>query len=270
MATHLRVAQSEAHEERPSLRGQPVFRIQREGNKIKLRGPAPTAEDQKTVLGMVDASFPGYGLHDRTRVDARYNGGDGWLNAVSFALRKLAFLHNGGAHIYGNQVSLYGVAETAESYKTLQTALQSEPPEGLVLRDVSIRPPEADFIWLAQMQEGSVILHGHVGSHEAKAAISDLAQQLFPEAYVRDETQVTPNGPKDCLSAALISLQMLRQLQSGSVSVSDQLVQLDGVHGAKEAQEEIAMLRKNLPSGFVLEDDAEGGEQTVSSQPVLR
>lgn len=245
------------------LQGATVFRIHRDKNRIKLRGPAPTEEDKKIVLGMIEANFPGFKIVDRTKIDGRHNKSDSWLSGVSFVLRQLALLRSGAAQIAENRISLAGVAETAENYKLVQKSLSSEMPKGLLLENGSIKPPDEDYTWLAQLREGSVIISGHVPDEAAKKALSELAEFLFPEARFDNKTQVAIGAPDDWIQAAQVSLRALRLLQSGSVSIASQILKVDGVPANGEAENEIEALNELLPKGFAIENEIVGSERVL-------
>ncbi len=238
------------------MRGQSVFRIHLDKNRIKLRGPAPNEEDKKIVLGMIEANFPGYSIQDKTKIDARYNTGEGWLSGVSFVLRQMALLRSGAGQISDHQVSITGVAETAEKYQEVEKTLSGELPTGLILQSAAIKPPEADYTWLAQLREGSVVMSGHVPDETAQKALTALAEFLFPEARFDNKTEIIAGAPNDWMQAAQVSLRALRLLQSGSVSIANQVLRVDGVPASEEAGEEIDFLTDLLPLGFIIENES--------------
>ncbi len=247
------------------MRGQSVFRIHRDKNRIKLRGPAPNEEDKKIVLGMIEANFPGLSIQDRTKVDPRHNNSEAWLSGVSFILRQLALLRSGVGQISEHRINITGIAETAESYRLVQKTLSGELPAGLVLENAAIKPPEADYTWLAQLREGSVVMSGHVPDETAQKTLSAFAEFLFPEARFDNKTEVVSGAPNDWIQAAQVSLRALRLLQSGSVSIADHILRVDGVPASEDAGEEIEILNELLPSGFVIENDSLGAERVHST-----
>ncbi|MDX2264161.1 MAG: hypothetical protein NW215_04245 [Hyphomicrobiales bacterium] len=238
------------------LRGEAVFRIQRDKDKLRLRGPTPSADDHKTVLGMIAANFPGDAVTDRSKVDARFNQHEGWLSGVSFVLRQLALLRTGVAQIRDNQVSISGVAASPENYEIVQKSLVSELPSGLTLVRMAVKPPETGFVWLAQFQEGALLLSGHAPSAAARAQLSEAAAALFPEAAFKDMSTAAEGAPENWEQASMFALRALRALQSGSVSLSDYVIKVDGVPAHRDAMREIEQMSDQLPQGYIVENEA--------------
>ncbi len=241
---------------------QPMLRVQRENSRIKLRGGVATAEERKILLGMIEATFPGFRVSDKTKVVAGIEETETRLSGFSFALRQLALMRNGNASIGRDSIKLSGMAETAEAYEQVQKAVKSQLPQGLSLGGFSLRPPNASYIWLAQYQAGSLTITGHVPDKTSEVMLSSFAEQLFPSAVVNATVQVEDGAPENWIDAALISLRALSHLQSGSVSLSDQTIKIDGVPASNEDAEKLALINGQVPDGYLVENEVMTLERT--------
>lgn len=239
------------------------LRIYKEKAGLKLRGKVPCEDDQKAILGMVKASFPGLPVSDRTKIHPEVSGHDVWLGGVSFALRQLAWLRHGAAVLQDNRLYLHGAAATPEGYDAVQRALQFELPKGLELKGSYIRPPSRNqYTWLAQFKEGNLALSGHVPGQGAHQALEAMAKVLFSGILVVNAMEITGGAPQDWLEAARQSLRALSWLQSGSVMLSDKMVKIDGVTSDDAVVTYIAPLDQTLLKGFALEDGLKLSKQT--------
>lgn len=238
------------------------LRIHRDRSKIKLRGMVSSSEEQKILLGMIEASFPGFKISDKTKVNDRIQHSETWLSGFSFALRQLALMRSGSAKINESSISLSGIAQNAESYEQVQKALKSQLPQGVSLAGMAIKPPEAAYIWLAQYQAGSITMTGHVPDKSSHVMLATLAERLFPDAELNSSMEVEDGAPENWVDAASLSLQALRLLQSGSVSLADQTIKIDGIPASDEDAAKLADLNDSLPEGFILESDVMSLERT--------
>lgn len=232
-----------------------VFRVFRDKDQLRLRGAIPSAADQKMVIGMVKASFPGVSVSEKMRVDEHGPDREVWLGGVSFALRQLAMLDTGVAVLQNTELSLQGVAGSTEKYAAVQSALSSEVPRGVELKGASITPPSVrPFTWFAKLHHGGVALSGHVPGGGEQEALNTLAGELFPENPVVSAMEVAAGEPVGWGSAVRQSLRVLSQLESGALTVSDLAVKIEGV-AADEARMKVAQdLGRSLPAGFAVEN----------------
>jgi hypothetical protein len=240
----------------------PSLRIQREQSRIKLRGAVASQEEKKILLGMIEAAFPGFRVSDKTKIVADIQETETRLSGFSFALRQLALMRNGNASISLDTIRLSGVAESAEAYEQVQKAVKSQLPQGVVLGALSLRPPTASYIWLAQYQAGSLTITGHVPDKSSEAMLSSVAEQLFPSAIVKANVQVEDGAPENWVDAALLSLRALSYLQSGSVSLSDQTIKIDGLPASNEDAEKLALINGAVPEGYFVENEVMQLERT--------
>lgn len=231
------------------------FRVFRDKDRLRLRGVIPTTVDRATVIGMVKASFPGLSVSEKTSVDGVAPAREAWLGGVSFALRQLALLETGVAVLQGSELTLQGAAGSAEKFEAVLNALNTERPRGIEVKGVAIMPPSVrPFTWYAQRGQGVVALSGHVPGKAEQEALTGLVGELFPESPLVNAMQVAGGEPVGWGAAARQCLRALSQLQTGSLSVSDLDVRIEGVVEDEGRLKSIQELGRTLPTGFQVEN----------------
>lgn len=228
-------------------------RLVKDGGSITLRGNVPSEDDKKTIQGVIAATFPTANFVDKAKIDKDVPSRDDWLAGMNFALRQLAKLERGTAHVRNNEVSFEGAAQTEQDFRRMQQRLREEVPNGVILGEVALKPPSVSpFVWLAQMQAGSVSLSGHVPL-ELDNHLFIYAKSLFGSFQVSNSMALAVGAPDDWLNAAKVSLNILSMLEQGTVIVTDRLITVDGVLGRSYTVENVRALREQLPKGFKLE-----------------
>ncbi len=229
--------------------------VERKNEKLKLTGLVSSREDEKIVLGMIEATFPGLPIHNKLKVDSAAASSELWLSGVSFTLRQLAMLKNGRAQVQDKTVNLTGEAAAGSGYEAVHRALREELPAGLVIGQTAVKPPSTTYVWLAQLQAGNVSISGRVPDRAAHQALSQLVGGLFPKTRFDDTMEVAEGAPENWLKAAWISVYALQFLQSGSVSITERTVRIDGVPADEGSLQKIGELTASLPEGFRMEND---------------
>jgi hypothetical protein len=242
--------------------------VERKDEKIKLTGMVSTQEDEKIVLGMIAAAFPGASIHNKLKVNKAAIGGEIWLSGVSFTLRQLAMLKTGRAQVQDNIVNLTGEAAVGSGYEAVHRALKEELPPGLVTGQVSVKPPSTTYVWLAQLQAGNVSISGRVPDRTAHQALTQLVAGLFPKAHFDDKMEVAEGAPESWFKAAWLSVYALQFLQSGSVSITEKTIRIEGVPSDENSLQKIGELTASLPAGFRMENNVIENQSIESAQVV--
>jgi OOP family OmpA-OmpF porin len=219
---------------------------------IRLRGSVPTTEDRRTVLGMVKAHFPDLDVEDRLKIADGFPPHDQWLGAVSFGLKQLSHLKRGSVRLHNVMLKLDGEARSAADYIEVKKALAGALPTGLVVANISIRPPVADpFIFVADLGTNALSLTGSVPSENARKQVRELSRQLFRRPGLDDRLELASGAPKDWDEAVAAALRALSRLESGKIALSGLAVTIQGV--APDQGTAVAVsyqLRRDLPDLF--------------------
>ncbi|MEG6509523.1 hypothetical protein V6C03_11135 [Methyloligella sp. 2.7D] len=224
----------------------------RDGAKIKLRGSVPSEEDRRTVLGMAKAHFADLEIEDQQKVKAGGPPKEQWLGAVSFALKQLTHLSDGGVRLTDSGFQVDGAAKSAEDYKQLRQALTGPFPTGLSIQGSKVKAPVADpFVFSAALEANILTFAGNVPSEEMHKRILDFAEAAFGGATLNDKLMVASGAPKRWDDAALAAIAALSRLNEGKVTLSGSELTIDGMAPDRSTATELSFqLRKDLPSVF--------------------
>ncbi len=229
-----------------------ISRIIKQDNTITLKGQVPSESDLKLLTGIAAATSPGATFVDKSKANAHVPDRDTWLAAMTFALRQLAKLENGSAFLRDTFISIDGVTRAEDDFAAIQKKLKEEVPKGLVLQ-VGLRPAEVrPFTWLAQIQPGSISLSGFV-PNETDEVLMTYVQTQFQNSKIDNAMALAVGAPEEWLAAAKLSLDMLALLQSGSATLNDRVIKVDGIYASSEMAELFKLYRQKLPKGYRLE-----------------
>jgi hypothetical protein len=227
-------------------------RITKDGGTITLRGQVPSESDVKLLQGVAAATSPGAPVADKSRVDANVPDRDVWLAAMTFALRQLGKLEHGSALLRNTSITIDGVTKADDDFATVQKKLRDEAPKGLILQ-VSLKPHDArPFVWLAQLQPGTLTLSGHVPDQQDKV-LCGYAQNLFQTLKVNNGMEFAKGEPQNWLTATKLALDMLALLYSGNAAVSDNVIKLEGIYSSPAMIDLLKSYSQRLPKGYKLE-----------------
>jgi len=225
--------------------------ISRSDDTLKLRGSVPNEETRKTIMGLANAILPGGEIVTDLKIDPNMAERERWLSGIGFALSQLKHVSSGRTVLSDADLSFEGRAARPGAYETLDQAFKYEIPEGVSLASLDLRRPIArPFTWKIQMQDGNVILGGHVPSEEAQGWIVYLARQVFPNARIIDRTVIAAGEPEGWWRTARVAFQALDVLRVGSVTLAKNTLKLEGVAKTSASRDAISALKSKLPAGI--------------------
>jgi hypothetical protein len=229
-------------------------RIYKGPDRIKLKGNLSSEEDYKTLIGLVKANFPAIDLTDRLKVDEAAPDSDVKVGGLSFALKLLGYVETGQASVDDNGVSLEGAASTAVVLTEVKKLIENNKPTGVPIKNIRIAPPEKS--WFASVTpDGAVKISGVMPDEAKKQAVTKTAKAIFPDCEIDDAITLNDNLPPRWSKAAQHSLKLLRELTTGSVELTDQIIHLKGSVPDEAAIARIDKLATDLPSGFALKSE---------------
>jgi len=229
-----------------------VSRITKDESTITLKGDVPSDGDLKILQGVAAATSPGAAFTDKSRLNASVPDRDAWLAAMTFALRQLSKLDHGAALLRNSSIVIEGVTKPGDDFASVQKKLRDEAPKGLNIQN-AVKPHGVHpFVWLAQLQPGSVNLSGHVPDRQDQA-LCGYAQNLFQNLRVNNSMEFAEGEPRAWLEAAKFALDMLSLLYVGNVAVSDNVIKLEGIYSSPAMAALLKTYSQKVPQGFRLE-----------------
>ena len=219
---------------------------------IRLKGYMSSEKDRKEVLGIVQANFPGYRIDDEMKLASGAPSREIQLAAISFAIQQLKLLNRGGVSLSDNQVSLKGSTAKIEDLESISSAWKTSIPTGVVRGQFQVRAPKADpYFWSMDYNGDNVVLKGFVSSEDIRNDQKRLVRQLLPSARIEDQMQLASGAPKGFEQAANVSLVQISRLETGSASIRNGDVTIEGVSVNKNTTEDVRKtIEAALPKSF--------------------
>jgi OOP family OmpA-OmpF porin len=225
-----------------------VWSATREGAKLALAGDAPDPDARAAILAAAKA-VEGAEIADGM---AYARGRSAGLAAgAAFALGELALMSRGAADLKDGALTLSGAAADSEAYLRAVAAL-AKPPDGVTLAKADIVPPLAKpFVFSAASAQGTLALTGDAPSIAARDAIAADAKALFPDAKIDNAIAIASGAPAgDFAADAKFALTQLALLASGTVSLSDADLSIEGVAPSDDAADAAQAALAGLPQGL--------------------
>ncbi|MGO9544678.1 MAG: hypothetical protein ACLPPF_07775 [Rhodomicrobium sp.] len=229
-----------------------VSRLLKDDGAVTVKGDVPSESDLKILQGVAAATAPGATFIDKSRLNPNVPNRDTWLAAMTFALRQLGKLEHGQAMLSNSSIAIEGVTRSGDDFASVQKKLRDEAPKGLRL-NTAVKPHDVHpFVWLAQLQPGSLNLSGHVPDRQDQV-LRDYAQNLFQNTKVNISMEFAKGEPQDWLAATKAALDMLSLLYTGNVAISGNVIKLEGIYSSPSMAALLKSYSQRVPSGFRLE-----------------
>ncbi len=182
-------------------------------------------QDRKLAWRLVSAGAAGVlvtavytalaGPHSASRLEAR-------LQASADAALVSAKLSTWKVKARGASLDLEGVAASEQGKQVAVEAVKIATGASIVRSDsVAVAPHASPFEWMAQKENGRVVMLGHGPARSTLTAIHEAARKLYGSDIVDDSTLASgaPEGI-DWETAAIRGLEALVKLEHGRVNIS--------------------------------------------------
>jgi len=189
------------------------------GGKLTLSGGLPDEAARAEIMASA-----GEGVTDDLRLMSGAPDRATWLAAAKFAVERAKQLDEGEVALADLNLTLSGRAGSSAGYE--QLSKPPMPPTGVKLGFNEVQAPlAAPFEWHAEFDGARLNLSGVTPSDELVADLSSMAP-----AGVSVSTSMTlaSGAPVDFDGKAKLLLQNLLKLESGSATISDTTLSLDG------------------------------------------
>lgn len=179
-----------------------------------------------------------------------------WSDAVELSLAALGELGGGRVTFADADISLDALQGTSQStFDSVIGKLENELPDVFALHAILPAPPDNSVADIPEFvatlsPEGLVQIRGRVGSEVMRETADSFAKARFTTDAVHTTARIAENLPEDWPLRVLAGLEALSYLSNGAVTVTPDLVSVNGNTGRKEASTMIA--------GFLSEKLGEG------------
>lgn len=206
--------------------------------QLTLSGGLPDEAARSEIM-----SAAGEGAIDSLRLMSGAPDRGTWLAAARYAIDSARRLDEGEVALAGLNLTLSGRAKSSEGYQQLTGV--AAPPGGLKLGFSEVQPPlAAPFEWHAAFDGVRLNLSGVTPSEELVVALSAMAP---PAVAVATSMTLASGAPAGFDDNAKLLVQNLLQLESGSATISDAALSLDGSPSDPAAAETVRVAM--TPSG---------------------
>lgn len=222
------------------------------GGGLLLTGYVPDAETRKAIVARATALEPAVRVDDRMRFASGVPTTVDWQEAAMAGVAWLSKMTGGTVAIRGNVLDVSGEVVDADAFRSLQVALGSDLPGGLVLGSTDIGVAQTSSpAWSAKLTDQSLTLSGAVSSQEVRDAIVDTARLKFGSLQVDDEQTIASEAPGGTDVAVPVALQILSRLSDAEITIEDRVVSVRGVALNRAAAADVARLvADGLPKGY--------------------
>lgn len=155
--------------------------------------------------------------------------------------------------VAGRIVTLNGTAPSDETKALASAAAGRVWGVRTVVDESGLIPLAEPYIWRIERTPGGVTLTGFAPSEPVRGALRRAAEEIFPGALLRDQTQLARGAPKDFAPTAAYVLRALTVFTTGHAELTDASVAIAGVApdiAAFESAE--ARIREGMPRGMTL------------------
>lgn len=235
-------------------------------DNLHLTGYVPNEKTRRQILQFAKQQFPAHAVRDNMRPARGVPGEEIWIDGISFGLRQLMQLKQGGrVDLQGTKLGIAGEAESVTAYRTIKGDVLRRLPSGIILAADEVLPPRVSpFSWRAKYRANQVEMDGHVPGGKARDKIVEIAKEAFPKAAIVDKMTAAGGEPKGWLKAITTALREMTKLEVAEASMTDQRFTFSG-----EAQKEItservaSALKVGMPDTFKLTQKVTFREPTL-------
>lgn len=216
------------------------FEVTVENGKISFFGGIPDESVRKSLAEQSGGNVAGLkilsGLPDRAL----------WLAAVDFAIRQSARLENGTIRLADLALSGEGRASSHDDFDTLNAALLTALPKGVLSKQIHILPPvEKPYIWNASFDGKVLRVDGFVPSLEDEAEILGIAPQGVAAASI----SVPASGePQSFVQTAKSLVEGFAFVENGEAHIVDAVATFSGAPTSPESDAKLRTLLAKVGS----------------------
>ena len=169
-----------------------------------------------------------------------------WADAVTMGLAAMKELGAGSITFSDADISLIAADSVSQAaYDKVVGELESNLPEVFSLTSVLTEKPKADVAGPPEFtatrgEDGKVQLRGRLSDEALRTAVENLAKARFGNAAVYGATRTDNTLPGGWPVRVLAAVDVLAALENGSVTVTPDMVRVNGVTGDTQTSDKVA------------------------------
>ncbi len=229
--------------------------IKEEGGKPVLLGVAPSDAARTALIGRAKEVL-GDGLVSDVTLAAGVPDGD-WVGAVSRGMEGLSVLDHGELRVIDKAMTLTGQASGSAEAARIDTLKGEVDPAFTLASDLDLaRPLVTPFTFEASKTADGFVIQGHAPDDETRSMLLSRLKEKAGDSEVLASIVLADGMPDEAWPArAAAALDALAVLETGSLSISDRDVQLQGDVRNQADLEALQVMRADLPEGEAWQSD---------------
>lgn len=220
---------------------------------LKMDGALPNSMSREQINAMFGENYPGVVVDDQTEL-AR-GAPDGFDSTVSQSFDLLGKLSVWQYEINDGVISLSGTANNLEEFAQLNDLQQSQPAEGFIWGEISIKPPRVDGDYKTSLTKNAdgITLSGFVPSVEAQSKVLSQLAEAHPDERIINNSSLASGEPDGFEAISVFLVDRFAALEEGEVELVQSNVSISGTVAADADSEEFKTgISDNLPDGLEL------------------
>lgn len=244
--------------------GDYIWSASKGADGIALNGYTPNAEIREAITARAKSFSGDLAVSDQMRFATGVPDGVDWLAGAEVGLAALGEMTEGMVAITEKTLNVSGEARDAEAFRSIQQALSTGLPAGVVLGTADIGMARgSSYEWAANFTGQGLELSGFVPSEAVLARILEAVRLKFGSPEIKSNLKVAAGAPQGFEDAAMMALQALSRLDDAQVRVLDGVVVIRGTALNEAATREISRLMADgLPQGFSGQSTVAPGHET--------
>ena len=225
--------------------------IKGEDGKILLSGSVPS---EQARAGIVEAARAAGGGEVDDQLALNRGAPDGFPDLASFGISQLKGLVSGKASLVNSDLTVEGLAATADDFGAITSALSASLPGSGNLAGSAITPPAVSpYTFSVESSPESMVLSGYVPDEDSRLSLLETARAA--SGNVVDQLQIASGTPGGISwpDAGSFAISAASRLLNGTASFTDTVFSITGM--AKDAAAKGSIegdLAGSLPSGASL------------------
>lgn len=219
---------------------------------VTLSGYVPDAKARTSMIAAAKASMPDVSIADEMQI--ALGSPVNFSDATAMAIAQVSRFSVGSVSMSDALLSVDGTAKSPSAYASVLAALVDKMPGGFSLSSENITPASiAPYLWGATFNGTQITLNGYVPNNEVRKSIVAMAKAKHPDATINDTMQIASGAPASFNSGIGHALAHLPHLLSGSVSLKDMRLSVEGRSRSPSAYVLLtAKMASDLPPGLRL------------------
>lgn len=215
-----------------------TWRLERQADRVRLLGFAPSEETRRLLYDAVRSAVPGVPIRDEMRLASGGPTPEAWAASANYAVAQLARLSTGQVQGDGTALTLTGEALDSAGFTQIMKAAET-PPAGVSVKSSVLPPHISPYVFAVRRDQDGLTVSGFYPDMQAHHELLEALSHDFMKEKVTDVSAIGSGAPEDFLAVITSALSYLARLEKGELSLADTQLHLSGTALSPQAAEQI-------------------------------